>query len=82
LSGKLIPRRRNKTVVDVEADRLMRKIGVEKVVVPKPTKKHKDVVSKQRSREAVAPSVFEDMEEDYAPDFTELGLDVPRSDDW
>ena len=83
LSGKLIPRKRNKTVVDVEADRLLRKVGIEKPVpAPKPTKKVKDVVRKQRARESADPSVFEDMDEDYAPDLSDLGVDIPRTDNW
>lgn len=83
LSGKLIPRKRNKTVVDVEADRLLRKAGIEKPVpAPKPTKKVKDVVRKQRARESADPSVFEDMDEDYAPDLSDLGVDIPRTDNW
>jgi transcriptional regulator NrdR family protein len=83
LSGKLIPRKRNKTVVDVEADRLLRKVGIEKPApAPKPTKKVKDVVRKQRARESVDPSVFGDMDEDYAPDLSDLGVDIPRNDDW
>jgi transcriptional regulator NrdR family protein len=83
ISGKLIPRKRNKQVVDVATDRLMKQIGIDKPVpAPAPTKKHKEVVRKQRARESADPSVFEDMDEDYAPDLGDLGVDIPRNDDW
>ena len=79
---KLEPRRKYKTVLDVEADRLLRKIGIAKVSKPKATKKHKELLRNQRAREPIALSGFDDMEEDYAPDFTDLGVDIPHTDNW
>lgn len=81
-NGRLTKRNRYKEVVDVGTDRLMKQLGVQKPEEPKPAKKRKEVVRKQRARESVEPSVFEDMEEDYAPDLSDLGLDIPRQDDW
>jgi len=80
--GKLTGRNRYKQVIDVATDRLMKQIGLGIPPAPKPTKKVKEVVRKQRARESVDPSVFEDMNEDYAPDLGDLGIDIPRTDDW
>lgn len=78
-NGRLVKRNRNKQVIDVATDRLMKQVGLH---IPAPTKKHKEVVRKQRARESADPSVFEDMDEDYAPDLSDLGLDIPRNNDW
>lgn len=82
-NGRLVKRNRNKQVIDVATDRLMKQVGLHiPPAPPAPTKKHKEVVRKQRARESADPSVFEDMDEDYAPDLSDLGLDIPRNNDW
>lgn len=77
----IAPRRRYVQVEDTQAEKVLKQLGVEK---PEPKSKHskrKEVVRKQREREATL-STFDDMDEDYTPDFTELGLDIPSTDDW